>query len=132
MKFRLVQSLTLASTSPRRLSLLRQAGIQPLVISKSYGEELEAAASPRELAEINAKRKFEAARPHVKGCFLSADTVVGLDDETLGKPDSPAHAKEMLAKLSGCVHSVVTAYCIGFSSETTPRIRRAVSSAVRF
>lgn len=129
-----IRPLTLASQSPRRLTLLRRVGMDPAVISKSYAQEETVGDNLKELAQRNAQLKFEGASPHFKdqGWLLSADTLVGIDDRLLGKPADANEAREMLTLLSGATHQVVTAYCFGVGGEKQPRLTRAVESAVTF
>ena len=103
---------TLASASPRRLNLLRQVGIEPIVIPAEV-EEVNGGRSPVEMALENARRKAETVRPKVDhGILLAADTVVVLGGETLGKPGDAAEAERMLARLSGRTHEVITAFSL--------------------
>lgn len=101
--------LILASSSPRRLELLRQIGVEPKVVV-SHSEEEKKAASPAELVQDNALvkgrdvvRKMGDAVP-----VLAADTVVALEGSILGKPGTPEKAKAMLRQLSGRTHQVLT------------------------
>lgn len=104
--------LILASASPRRLDLLRTAGIEPLVIPTD-SEEIEGGMPPRELVIANAKLKAEAcAEQHPDGVIVAADTVVALGDKIFGKPSSSEEAAAMLNDLSGKVHSVFTGVAV--------------------
>jgi septum formation protein len=105
--------LILASTSPRRAEILRSAGI-PFEICAVQVDE---AALPGETARAmvarlaEAKARDAAARINGSGndvVIVSADTTVELDGEIFGKPLDSAHARGMLAKLSGRTHSVLT------------------------
>lgn len=105
--------LILASTSPRRLELLRQLGVEfravPAEISEIEHEEL----SARELAQINAYRKARAvAKKHPDTMVLAADTVVCLETKLFGKPADLEAAYLMLQSLGGRTHEVVTAVCL--------------------
>jgi septum formation protein len=66
-------------------------------------------AHAREVAE----RKAAASKAPAGRVVLSADTVVHIDDELFEKPRDPAHAVEMLTRLSGRGHAVTTAVCVG-------------------
>jgi septum formation protein len=103
--------LILASGSPRRRELLREAGVSFEVIAASV-EELDSAAglSPVDLALANARLKAGAvARIHPGRWILSADTIVVLGERILGKPSSLIQAREFLRELSGRTHRVITA-----------------------
>jgi len=111
--------LWLASASPRRQELLRNAGI-PFAIKaanipevRAVGEDPEAFA--RRLAREKARTVW-AQLPQAGEAFkvfvLGADTVVVTDGAVLGKPESAADAASMLRRLSGHTHEVITAVCL--------------------
>lgn len=103
--------LILASASPRRLDLLRTAGIEPCVCPAECAE-ITGGLPPRDLVMANARLKAEAcARAH-SGVIVAADTVVALGDEIFGKPHNAADAGRMLAALSGQTHSVFTGVAV--------------------
>lgn len=104
--------LILASASPRRLDLLRTAGIEPLVIPTD-SDEIEGGMPPRDLVIANAKLKAAAcAKQHSDGVIVAADTVVALADKIFGKPSNAEQAADMLHELSGKVHSVFTGVAV--------------------
>ena len=110
-KYRLV----LASNSPRRRELLAGLGISFEVrvlpdIDESYPGTLDAVAT----AEYIAQKKVAAYRQTMADneLIITADTVVIVGDEVLGKPSDSAEAKAMLRKLSGRTHQVVTGVCL--------------------
>jgi len=105
--------LILASTSPRRADLLRQLGLDfqtaPGDVSELHEEQL----SARELAQINAYRKARSvAKQYPDALVLAADTLVSLETELFGKPESLEAAYLMLERLQGRTHEVVTAICL--------------------
>ena len=101
--------LYLASQSPRRTELLTQVGIDHTVVSSSYEESNEGHDSPIEMVKAQALGKARCAVGIPKGgIVLGADTIVVLDNEVLGKPQDEADARQMLERLSGRSHSVVT------------------------
>jgi len=109
--------LVLASQSPRRSEILRQAGI-PFVVRASPVDE-----SPQEGEEPDAyvlrvaemKARAAAAGPHET--VLGADTTVVIGGEMLGKPSGPEDARRMLEKLSGQRHEVITGICLKRGAE---------------
>ncbi len=104
--------LILASASPRRLDLLRTAGIEPMVCPTDC-DEITGGMPPRDLVIANAVAKAQAcAQKYPNGSIVAADTVVALGDEIFGKPDNADDAKSMLAKLSGQTHSVFTGVAV--------------------
>ena len=101
--------LYLASQSPRRTELLTQVGIDHTVVSSSYEEPNEGHDSPIEMVKAQALGKARCAVGIPEGgIVLGADTIVVLDNEVLGKPQDEANARQMLERLSGRSHSVVT------------------------
>jgi len=121
--------LILASHSPRRREILAQAGIPFLVQPADLREEQvsgeDAASHVRRLARL----KAEAVRGGPGDLVLGADTVVAVDDEILGKPVNAAQATEMLRRLSGREHRVVTGICLIAPSGT---VVDAQTTQVRF
>jgi septum formation protein len=106
--------LVLASASPRRLDLLRQAGVAPdRVISTEIDESPRASETPRLLALRLAREKALAGAALAPGAFvLAADTVVTLGRRVFGKPSDEADARRMLALLSGRAHRVLTGVAV--------------------
>ena len=103
-------SLILASRSPRRQELLRQAGIRFELITP---QDAEPAMAPGEDCREFARRAAIAkAQPvalgHPGRLVLGADTIVVLDGEALGKPGDSDEAREILARLGGRTHTVYT------------------------
>ena len=108
----LPRRIVLASASPRRRDLLQSAGFE-VVIRPSEVEEISGGLPPRELVAANAKRKALHVSDQLCGdLILGADTVVVLDGDILGKPRDRDHATEMLGRLSGRVHEVLTGVCL--------------------
>lgn len=101
--------LILASASPRRAELLRQAGFVFEVIPARVPEVEWDQLSPVELCQLNAHRKARAvAKQHPDGVVLAADTLVFLERQILAKPATWEEAHRMLRALSGRTHQVVT------------------------
>lgn len=106
-------SIVLASASPRRASLLREAGIAFRVLPAAIDETIPPGREPLAAARDLAEAKAQAVRPRVRGVVLAADTlVVAGDGEILGKPIDAQDARRMLRKLSGTTHSVVTGVAV--------------------
>ena len=108
------QKLILASRSPRRKELLEKAGYQIEVVPP-LGDETppEGKTDPHEIATALALRKARSV--HIRrsdGLILGADTVTVLKGEIIGKPQNDEEAKEMLQKLAGTKHVVITAVCL--------------------
>jgi nucleoside triphosphate pyrophosphatase len=102
--------LILASTSPRRAQILRDAGLVFSIISSAVDETPIPAEAPGDLVRrlASAKAELVAARSVGPAIVVAADTVVVLEGQILGKPRSTDDARHMLERLSGRTHSVVT------------------------
>ena len=106
--------LLLASASPRRRELLRNAGFDFDVQASQIVEEMKPGERPEEFARRAAREKamHVAASSPPGRLVLGADTVVVVDGETLGKPSDPVNAARMLRLLSGRTHQVHTGVCL--------------------
>lgn len=105
--------IILASQSPRRQDLLRQAGIPFRVAAPGVAEVRIEGEGPAAYVERLAREKALAvAADRAGGWVLAADTTVALDEHVLEKPASPAEAARMLGLLSGRVHEVLTGVCV--------------------
>ena len=106
--------LILASTSPRRQFLMKEAGYT-FSLCKPEGDEsfpahLPSAEVPRYLAEK--KAKSAALRLYGNEVVMAADTIVLLEGRILNKPNDRQEAIQMLTNLSGKAHTVITAVCL--------------------
>jgi septum formation protein len=105
--------IVLASASPRRQELLRNAGIPFTVRAANINETPLAGEAPRHCAERLAREKALAIfkiRP--VDFVLGADTIVVVGDLILGKPRDAADVARMLRMLSGRTHEVITGVCV--------------------
>jgi septum formation protein len=117
--------LVLASASPRRQELLRNAGITFTVRPANVDETPVPGETPRECAERLARDKALAVwRDHPKELVLGADTVVVAGSEMLAKPLDAKDAARMLRLLSGRKHEVITGVCL-----VKPALRTQCSAA---
>ena len=110
------RNLILASASPRRKELLAAAGFEIDVIPPTI-EERQRTGEPadefvRRMAREKAHQVLSRLPPGMPQIVLGADTVVAINDNTLGKPASYEDAAAMLRLLSGCTHRVLTAVCL--------------------
>lgn len=105
--------LILASASPRRLDLMREAGLTFSVIPAAVEEVHEESTAVSELTRLNARLKAEwVAARHPEALVIGADTLVSIDELALGKPADEAEAKKMLRMLAGRTHVVGTAVAL--------------------
>ncbi|MEU5160621.1 nucleoside triphosphate pyrophosphatase [Streptomyces sp. NPDC020875] len=126
--------LVLASASPARLRLLREAGLDPEVIVSGVDEDALSAPTPAELALVlaEAKAAVVAARPEVAGALvIGCDSVLDLDGEALGKPVDSEEATARWKAMRGRSGVLRTGHCV--TDTTTGRIASATASTtVRF
>jgi septum formation protein len=122
--------LVLASRSPRRQELLREAGYEFEVDPADVDEEdYPPEVMPADLAVRLARMKaFAIARKRPADVVLAADTIVAFGDRILGKPLDAAHAAEMLRLLSGTTHIVITAVCVTRRVSGSSDERRVMAS----
>lgn len=124
--------LVLASASPRRTELLREAGLPHRVVVAGVTEHEDPASDPREMVLHNARLKARAvARLEPFAVVLGADTTVALGDRVLNKPADLAEARAMLRSLSGREHTVHTGICL-IHRPSGLEETRCVTARVRF
>jgi septum formation protein len=104
--------LVLASQSPRRSEILRQAGIPFVVRVVSVDETPLQGEKPADYVVRLAELKALAVPAGPNETVLGADTTVVIDGDMLGKPADAADARRMLARLSGRQHQVITGICL--------------------
>jgi septum formation protein len=108
--------LILASSSPRREQVLRDAGFEFEIRAPRVDETRRAGESPRDYVLRLAEAKAQAARGafalETRALVIGADTVVVIEGEMLGKPAKPEEARAMLRRLSGRTHEVLTGIAV--------------------
>jgi len=104
--------LVLASQSPRRSEILRQAGIPFTLRVAAVDETPLKGEKPEDYVVRLAELKALAVPAGPGETVLGADTTVVIDGEMLGKPADAADARRMLARLSGRQHEVITGICL--------------------
>jgi septum formation protein len=124
--------LILASGSPRRQELLREAGYEFLVSPADIDEDVYPPdSSPAEIAEHLALAKAQTVAAHFPDdVVLAADTVVALGNESLGKPADAADARRLLSLLGGTAHEVITGVAV-VRAATDLTLHARVTSAVQ-
>jgi septum formation protein len=127
-----VKRLILASGSPQRVQLLREARYDFIAQTASITELTVDFLTPSELTLLNACRKtLSIARIQPEAVVLGADTLVALGTSIFGKPADLAEARRMLTRLSGRTHEVLTGIAISNFSERRT-LSAVVESEVRF
>jgi len=128
----------LASASPRRPELLRLLDVEFEVRPSAVEEHQLAGESGASYVERLAREKAEGVArslppPRAGAVVLGADTEVILNDQALGKPQSDTHAAEMLRRLAGRAHDVITGIClVALPFGTQPPLVEVVSTRVYF
>lgn len=127
-KYRVV----LASASPRRKQLLKEMGVDFEVLPKHVEEIIPEGLTPKEVAEYLSQLKAKAFyEKEIEGntLIITADTIVALGDEILGKPVDKDDAFRILKSLSGKPHEVITGVTIRSVSK---QLTFSVSTKVLF
>ena len=123
--------LILASKSPRRFELLKQVGLDFEVVPSRVREDFVQKESPQEHVIRLAKAKaIDVATGYPDRWVIAADTVVYIDGSILGKPKNQEEAIEMLHRLSGQEHWVLTGFSV-CHLEKKKAEKEAVQTAVR-
>lgn len=123
----------LASKSPRRHFLLKEKGYKfqtsSIEISEILNENLSVERAIEQLALEKAQALVESGRLSTDQTYLilSADTVVYQGGEVLGKPKDQEHAFELLKRLSGESHQVITAFCLWHTGEKRYVLKHRIS-----
>jgi len=124
--------IILASKSPRRRYLLERTGLKFAVIPSNFDENSVAASSPDETARSLAQAKAgDIADKFLQSWVIGADTMVVVEGRILGKPQSKDEARDMLHRLSGRTHQVLTGYCICCRAAGS-KLVETVETEVRF
>ncbi|GAA2479945.1 nucleoside triphosphate pyrophosphatase [Streptomyces gobitricini] len=126
--------LVLASASPARLGLLRQAGLAPEVIVSGVDEDRFTAPTPAELALAlaEAKAAHVAAKPEVSGALvIGCDSVLELDKQALGKPSDAEEATARWKAMRGRAGILQTGHCV-YDTAAKRYASATASTLVRF
>jgi septum formation protein len=123
--------LVLASASPRRKRLLRQAGLPFRALATRVDEDGEEGSPERVVRKLALKKAAAAYRKKANDWTLGADTEVVLEQKVLGKPGDRSEAENMLTGLSGREHRVITGFCLLDPSGEVAH-SESVVTAVRF
>jgi septum formation protein len=126
-----VNRFILASSSPRRIQLLRDSKFAPDIICPEVTELDCDFLTPSEIAMFNAYRKaVTVANRYPDAVVLAADTVVALGWETFGKPKDHEDARRMLQNLVGKTHDVITG--VALITPGRPIVLQEAQSGVKF
>lgn len=123
------KKICLASASPRRLALLQQVGIHPTVHPTNMDETREPNEPVRDYATRMAIGKARMNPDSCADLVIGADTIVVVDETMLGKPADVTEAYQMLTRIAGRQHRVLTAVAI-YQPATNRCIHQVVESHV--
>ena len=124
------KKLILASASPRRQYLLAQMGIQFEVFPSTIKENAKNGESSVEYVLRLAEEKALDVANRISGAWIiGADTIVLINGEIFGKPVNEQEACQMLMKMRGQEHSVVTGFCV-FDTDTKESVKESVETKV--
>ncbi len=126
--------LVLASQSPARLGLLRQAGLAPEVLVSGVDEDAVTAPTPAELALAlaEAKASVVASKPEVHGALvIGCDSVLDLDGQALGKPADAEEATARWKAMRGRAGTLQTGHCV-WDTASGRHVSATASTVVRF
>ncbi|MBQ9730714.1 MAG: septum formation protein Maf [Bacilli bacterium] len=105
--------IILASASPRRYEILKQAGVEFEVIPSKFDEESLEFTNINDYSKaLSYHKAIDVYNNHPNDTIIASDTIVVVNDEILGKPKDKKDAYRMLSLLSGKKHSVITSVCI--------------------
>ena len=133
--------IILASKSPRRSQLLKEAGFDFVVKTKEVEETYPSDLETDEVAEYLAIKKAHASKEFIEKdtVLLAADSIVTLENKIYGKPKTEEDAFQILSTLSGKEHKVITGVCllshekeVSFSSISIVQFEQLSEEEIRF
>lgn len=104
--------IILASSSPRRNSLLTETGLKFKTVQSHVDEKAKYSEKAEDFALRTAKEKALKASLKAQGIIIAADTVIKLDSSIIGKPKNEKDALKILSRLSGRKHTVITGLAV--------------------
>lgn len=134
-------NIILASQSPRRKQLMHQLGYTFTQVSKEVDESFPEEMPAKEVAEYLSRIKAIAFKDELgeNDLVITSDTVVVIHNEALGKPETPKEAYDMISKLSGTTHEVITGVCLksiskmeSFSVSTVVEFEKLTVSEINY
>jgi septum formation protein len=105
-------NFVLASKSPRRKQLLKLLGIDFEILPSDIDENISETIPENFALQLAEKKSIDIANKNAGKIIIGADTIVVLNNEIINKPENKDNAYEILTKLSGNTHQVITGICI--------------------
>lgn len=121
--------IVLASKSPQRKKLFEQLGLEFEILVSDIEENLDLNLSPEEVARTLAYQKAKNVADKVgkEALVIGSDTIVVIENEILGKPSCEDDIYDMLRKLSGNTHRVITGICAIDTSNDSSIVDNSIS-----
>src|ERR1019366_6907349 len=126
-----VPRLILASASPARLRVLRDAGFDPEVVVSGVSEEIDDIETAQAVVTLAHRKGYAGSARFPESLILACDSLLDLRGVALGKPSTPAEATDMWSRLSGSQGTLHTGHCL-IDTRTDRRLLRLASTWVRF
>jgi septum formation protein len=114
-------TIILGSKSPRRQEILKMAGFNFSVLTTDEDEVIAPGIAVEDIPVYLAQQKARFIQPKIdidNYVLITADTIVVLDNEIIGKPRDLEEAKLFLKKLSGQTHTVISGVCLTTSNQS--------------
>jgi septum formation protein len=127
----LVPTLLLASGSPARLRLLREAGFDPEVVVSGVSEEIEGLETADAVLELARRKAGSVLDRYTHHLVLGCDSMLDLDGTALGKPASADDATAIWQRLAGRQGTLFTGHCL-VDTRTSWRSEHTAATVVRF
>ncbi len=125
-----MKKIILASSSPRRKELLEKIGLKFEVEPSNQAEDISSGLDPHELARVLSRNKALAvASNHKNAIIIAADTFIVFQGSIMGKPSTETEAREMLTRLSGRSHAVITGFTI-LDTDDNKTVSKSVETKV--
>jgi septum formation protein len=127
-----MKPIILASGSPRRIKLLKNAGVKFKAVESSFKEVINKKLKPHQVVKkLSLGKAHAVAEKFPKAIIIGADTVVWFKGRVLGKPHTPKKAVKMLEFLNGAVHYIYTGFSV-IDTETGRIISKVQKTKVCF
>jgi septum formation protein len=126
-----VPRLILASASPARLRVLRDAGFDPEVVVSGVSEEIDDIETAQAVVTLADRKGSAVSARFPESLILACDSLLDLRGVALGKPSTPAEATDMWRRLSGSQGTLHTGHCL-IDTRADRRVLRLASTSIRF
>lgn len=127
-----MKKIILASSSPRRKKLLKKLGLSFEIVDSNFKEFMDQSLDPHQLAKkLSLGKALAVAQKFKKAIIIAADTFIICQGKLMGKAHNQKEAREMLNRLSGKSHLVITGFTV-LDSQTNKTVSYSEQSTVYF